>query len=131
MPSELGIFEDYLRNQNLKTVQTSQRRSGGISCLHGAFFRPGAARAGAAEEPAGRFRHRLPNTEMVRPGSPTEALQAAMDAERRSCEFFRHYANQVNNPQGRAIFEKFAEEKKRHLTVIREAYDDLSVRTRL
>ena len=68
--------------------------------------------------------------QMVRSASPTEALQAAMDAERRSYEFFRHYANQVDKPQGRAIFEQFADEEERHLTVIREAYDELQARTR-
>ena len=67
--------------------------------------------------------------QMVRSASPVEALQAAMDAERRSYEFFRYYANQVDKPQGRAIFEQFAEEEERHLTVIREAYDELRMRT--
>ena len=66
--------------------------------------------------------------QMVRSASPSEALQAAMDAERRSCEFFRHYANQVDKPQGRAIFEQFAIEEERHLKVIREAYDELQRR---
>ncbi len=66
--------------------------------------------------------------QMVRSASPTEALQAAMDAERRSYDFFRHYANQVDKPRGQAIFEQFANEEERHLTVIREAYDDLRAR---
>ena len=68
--------------------------------------------------------------QMVRSASPTEALQAAMDAERRSYEFFRHYANQVDKPQGRTIFEQFADEEERHLTVIREAYDALQTQAR-
>ena len=63
--------------------------------------------------------------QMVRSARPTEALQAAMDAERRSYEFFRHYANRVDKPQGRAIFEQFAHDEERHLAVIREAYDEL------
>ena len=67
--------------------------------------------------------------QMVRSASPAEALQAALDAERRSYEFFRFYANQVDKPQGRAIFEQFAEDEERHLTVIREAYDELHTRT--
>jgi Fur family ferric uptake transcriptional regulator len=68
--------------------------------------------------------------QMVRSAKPTEALQAAMDAERRSYEFFRHYANQVDKPRGRAIFEQFADDEKRHLAVIREAYDELQGRGR-
>ena len=68
--------------------------------------------------------------QIVRSASPIEALQAAMDAERRSYEFFRHYANQVDKPQGRTIFEQFADEEERHLTVIREAYDELRARAR-
>ena len=67
--------------------------------------------------------------QMVRSAGPTEALQAAMGADRRSCEFIRFYANQVDKPHGRAIFGQFAEEEERLLTVIREAYDDLSRRT--
>ena len=66
--------------------------------------------------------------QMVRSAGASEALQAAMDAERRSCEFFRHYANQVDKPQGRVIFEQFAIEEERHLKVIREAYDELQRR---
>ncbi|MCY4513750.1 MAG: transcriptional repressor [Candidatus Tectomicrobia bacterium] len=67
--------------------------------------------------------------QMVRSAGPAEALQAAIDAERRSYEFFRYYANQVDKPQGQAIFEQFAEEEERHLAVIREAYDELRTRT--
>ena len=63
-------------------------------------------------------------------GQPYRSLQAAMDAERRSYEFFRHYANRVDKPQGRAIFKQFAEEEERHLTVIREAYDKLQTQAR-
>jgi rubrerythrin len=68
--------------------------------------------------------------QMVRSAGPIEALQAAMDAERRSYEFFRHYANQVDKPKGRAIFEQFADEEERHLMVIREAYDELQARAK-
>ena len=63
--------------------------------------------------------------QLVRSAGPTEALQAAMDAERRSYEFFRHYANQVDQPQGRALFEQFARDEERHVAVIRQAYDEL------
>ena len=63
--------------------------------------------------------------QLVRSARPTEALQAAMDAERRSYEFFRHYANQVDRPQGRALFEQFARDEERHVAAIRQAYDEL------
>lgn len=66
--------------------------------------------------------------QLVQSANPSEALQAAMDAERRSYEFFRHYANQVDKPQGRTIFEQFANDEERHLAVIREAYDELQAR---
>lgn len=57
--------------------------------------------------------------------SPAEALYAAMAAERRSYEFFSDYADKVDYPRGRAIFKKFANEERRHLTMIRHAYDAL------
>ena len=57
--------------------------------------------------------------------SPVEALNIAMDVERRSYEFFRHYANKVEYPKGRAIFEQFAREEQQHLTLIRDAYQKL------
>ena len=67
--------------------------------------------------------------QIVGSAGPAEARQAAMDAERRSNEFFHCYANQVDRPQGRAMFEQFAEEEERHWAVIREAHDKLSTRT--
>ena len=57
--------------------------------------------------------------------SAAEALYIAMAAERRSYEFFSDYADKVEYPQGRAIFKKFATEERRHLTMIRHAYDAL------
>jgi Fur family ferric uptake transcriptional regulator len=68
--------------------------------------------------------------QIVRSASPVEALHLAMDAERRSYEFFRHYANKVDHPKGRAIFEQFAQEERRHLTLIRNAYNRLQTRGR-
>ena len=68
--------------------------------------------------------------QLVCSGNPVEALQAAMEGERRSYEFFRHYANQVDKPQARAIFEQFAHDEERHLAVIREAYDELQAKGR-
>jgi Fur family ferric uptake transcriptional regulator len=63
--------------------------------------------------------------QLVQSASPTEALYLAMEAERRSYEFFLHYATIVEYSKGRAIFEHFADEEQRHLTLIRDAYDTL------
>jgi Fur family ferric uptake transcriptional regulator len=60
--------------------------------------------------------------------SPAQALYIAMAAERRSYEFFSDYADKVEYPQGRAIFKKFATEERRHLRMIRHAYDALQER---
>lgn len=57
--------------------------------------------------------------------SAAEALYMAMAAERRSYEFFSEYADKVEYPEGRAIFKKFAREEKRHLSLIRHAYEAL------
>jgi Fur family ferric uptake transcriptional regulator len=63
--------------------------------------------------------------QIVQSASPAEALYMAMVAERRSYEFFRHYASQVEHPKGRAIFQQFADEEQQHFTMIRHAYDAL------
>ncbi len=63
--------------------------------------------------------------QIVQSASPAEALYIAMAAERRSYEFFSDYAQKVESPQGRKIFEKFAQEEQRHLHMIRHAYDEL------
>ena len=60
--------------------------------------------------------------------SAAETLYIAMAAERRSYEFFSDYAEKVEYPQGRAIFKKFATEERRHLRMIRHAYDALQER---
>jgi rubrerythrin len=57
--------------------------------------------------------------------NPAETLYIAMTAERRSYEFFSDYADKLEDPKGRAIFKKFATEERRHLTMIRHAYDAL------
>ncbi len=62
---------------------------------------------------------------IMQAAGPIEALHIAMDAERRSYDVFRYYAKKVDYPQGRAIFEQFAHEEERHLTLIRDAYDQL------
>lgn len=60
--------------------------------------------------------------------SVAETLYIAMAAERRSYEFFSDYADKVEYPEGRAIFKKFATEERRHLTMIRHAYNALQER---
>jgi rubrerythrin len=69
-----------------------------------------------------------PATSSMRSSSPAEALYAAMTAERRSYEFFSDYADKVDYPKGRAIFKRFAHEERRHLTMIRHAYEALQER---
>ena len=63
--------------------------------------------------------------QMVKAVSPAEALQLAMEAERRSYEFFQYYATRVEYAKGRAIFAKFAAEEEHHLNLIRDAYQTL------
>ena len=60
---------------------------------------------------------------IVQSVSPAEALQLAMDAERRSYEFFHYYANRVEYAKGRRIFAQFAREEEHHLDIIRDAYN--------
>lgn len=62
---------------------------------------------------------------IVETASPAEALRVAMDAEQRSYEFFRYYANRVEYAKGRAIFAQFAQEEERHLEMIQAAYHAL------
>ncbi len=59
---------------------------------------------------------------IVQTVGPGEALKLAMDAERRSHEFFSYYANRVEYEKGRDIFAKFAQEEERHLKLIDDAY---------
>ncbi|GIX46515.1 MAG: hypothetical protein KatS3mg131_0726 [Candidatus Tectimicrobiota bacterium] len=63
--------------------------------------------------------------QLVQAASPAEVLYLAMSAERRSYEFFNDYADKVEYPKGKAIFKKFASEERRHLRLIREAYQAL------
>jgi Fur family ferric uptake transcriptional regulator len=68
-------------------------------------------------------------SQVIQPVNPAEALYLAMVAERRSYEFFSDYADKVELPTGRAIFQEFAHEEERHLTMLRHAYDALQDRT--
>ena len=62
---------------------------------------------------------------LVEAASPAEALRLAMDAEKRSYELFRYYANRVEYAKGRDIFAQFAQEEERHLEMIQAAYQAL------
>jgi rubrerythrin len=62
---------------------------------------------------------------IVETAGPAEALRVAMDAEQRSYEFFRYYANHVEYAKGQAIFAQFAQEEERHLAIIQAAYHAL------
>jgi Fur family ferric uptake transcriptional regulator len=73
-------------------------------------------------------RHNI--VQLVQSAGPAEALYMAMMAERRSYEFFRHYASKVEYPKGRAMFKKFATEEQQHLQMIRHAYDALQEKHR-
>jgi Fur family ferric uptake transcriptional regulator len=68
--------------------------------------------------------------QIVQSAGPIEALFMAMTAERRSYEFFHHYASMVEYPRGRAIFKQFASEEQRHLKMIRHAYHELQEKAR-
>jgi Fur family transcriptional regulator, ferric uptake regulator len=63
--------------------------------------------------------------ELVETSGTAEALRMAMAAEQRSYEFFRYYANRVEDARGRAIFTQFAQEEERHLELIQAAYHAL------
>jgi Fur family ferric uptake transcriptional regulator len=63
--------------------------------------------------------------QIVESASPADALRVAMDAEQRSHEFFRYYANRVEYAKGRDIFAQFAQEEEQHLELIQAAYQAL------
>ncbi len=67
--------------------------------------------------------------DLVQMIGPAEVLQLAMDAERRSQEFFSYYANRVEYAKGQEIFAKFAEEEERHLQLINDAYRAIQARS--
>jgi rubrerythrin len=63
--------------------------------------------------------------QLVEASGPAEALRVAMDAEQRSYEFFRYYANRVEYAKGQDIFVQFAQEEEQHLELIQAAYQAL------
>src|SRR5215510_8443870 len=52
-----------------------------------------------------------------------QALDLAMDLERRSHEFFEAFARQLNDPSGRKAFLDFAKAEEAHLEELRAEYD--------
>lgn len=69
--------------------------------------------------------------QMVEAASPAEALRVAMDAEQRSYEFFRYYANRVEYAKGRDIFAQFAQAEEQHVELIQAAYHALQEQAEL
>jgi Fur family ferric uptake transcriptional regulator len=49
-----------------------------------------------------------------------EALEIAIDLERKSHRFFRDFAKQLDDPRGRKIFRDFADEERVHLESLRD-----------
>ncbi len=59
----------------------------------------------------------------VRTGTThVEALNLAIDLERKSQKFFNDFAKQLDDPKGRKIFRDFAREERSHLKSLREEY---------
>ena len=59
-----------------------------------------------------------------------QALDLAMDLERRSHEFFEAFANQLSDPSGRKAFLEFAKDEQAHLEELREEYAAVGRRDR-
>jgi len=57
--------------------------------------------------------------------SDLEALNIAMDLERRSHDFFKLFAKQLDDPTGRKAFLDFAREEEGHLNELRAEYDSV------
>ena len=55
-----------------------------------------------------------------------EALNIAMDLERRSHRFFTEFANQLADERGRRIFIEFAKEEESHLQALLAEYNTLT-----
>jgi Fur family ferric uptake transcriptional regulator len=57
--------------------------------------------------------------------SDLEALNIAMNLERRSHQFFTDFANQISDPSGRKIFMDFANDEESHLHALVQEYNTL------
>ncbi len=54
-----------------------------------------------------------------------EALEIAIDLERKSHRFFTNFAKQLEDPRGRKMFREFADEERSHLENLRNEYKKL------
>ena len=57
--------------------------------------------------------------------SDLDALNIAMDLERRSHQFFKDFAEQISDANGRKIFMEFAKDEESHLRALRAEYQTL------
>lgn len=55
--------------------------------------------------------------------SDLEALEVAMDIERKGIDFFDELAARISDPDGRSMLHTLREEEKEHLRIITERYD--------
>ena len=55
-----------------------------------------------------------------------EALNIAMDLERRSHRFFKHFAKQIADVTGRRMFLEFAKDEESHLRTLMTEYENLA-----
>jgi len=53
----------------------------------------------------------------------TDALNTALDLERKAAEFFRKQAEQAREPQAKALFERLAEWEDSHFDIIQAEFD--------
>jgi Fur family ferric uptake transcriptional regulator len=60
--------------------------------------------------------------------SEVEAIQIAMELERRSHQFFKKFASELTDAVGRKLFLKFAEEEQSHLDTLRTEYNAITQR---
>ena len=57
-----------------------------------------------------------------------EALNIAMDLERRSHQFFKDFASQLTDSSGRKAFLEFAKDEQSHLDALLNEYDTITRR---
>ena len=67
----------------------------------------------------------LLKVEVKKETSDLDALNIAMDLERRSHQFFTDFAEQISDASGRKIFMDFAKDEESHLRALRAEYQTL------
>ena len=67
----------------------------------------------------------LLRAEVKEESSDLDALNIAMDLERRSHQFFKDFAEQISDASGRKIFMEFAKDEESHLRELRAEYQTL------